>query len=1083
MRGISVALLAIAPLAAQTTLGVGALRGTIVDGSDRQVPGARVTLIETSKGLVRTSDSGADGSFFFVSVLAGDYSVRVEKPGFATQQIEGLKIDVGQEAFVTVWLQVGEVHTSITVMAPAATELSSQSNAIGAVIDSVRVRELPLNGRNFLQLALLSGDTNEVSLFSDVFASNIGPPGRLVVLPGAFPYSGAYALNGFNIRGSRDGELALSPSIAAIDQFKVQTSFLAPEEGIGSAVVNIVTKSGTNQLHGEIFEFFRNRVLDARSFFAPAREDLRRNQFGGAIGGPLRKDRAWFHAFYERLRELTAFSTAGYSPTGEMFSGNFMAAGQMIYDPASFRSDSGSREPFPNAAIPANRINSVAANLLAYYSSGTNLTVRPNNVFANPNNTLNDDQGGVRVDVALTTRSQLFGQFFHQDAPSVRRGLFPLSGLLYQNTATLAMVQHVWPLGPSLVNSLRFGFLRNEAIGGNEAGELGPILDQIGITNTFDSRGVSAINLQGYSSFGRANGEVGNRDNTWQFDHELTYSAAGHNLAAGAGLRYRRGWHLNGNGQAIGTLSFQPVFTAQLAADGQGQLAPAPGTGDSFADFLLGLPVTGILVGLPVVEFRATQLTPFFQDSWRLTRNLTLNYGVSWFFETPPDAQGWARDLVHSFAPGTGLVTYAGLGQTSPKTMAADKNNFGPRLGVAWTPGFRRSTVIRIGAGMYYSEFPWLFAPYPIVSPSPVGVGQSFSNGLTNPVPTYMFGANVFPPSGSAALTSSYPSSLPQGTLVTLLNRAYRTTYSSQWNFSIQHDVTRNDLVELSYRGSSSHRLPNVIDMGQCRPAASLRCDAATRPWPRYGLMLYQDGAGNASYQAFVAKYERRMDRGLNVRFEYTLAKALSDAWQSANASANQIATCRSCSKGPANFDVRSRAVASAVWELPLRHGQRSSRWRQLAIDGWTVTAIAVFSTGQPVNLRAPNQTGSPFITPLPNRVCDGRSDLLAGNVRSNGLLWFDTACFTVPAAGHFGNSGPTVLPGPGIHNWDLGAQKSFPLPGETAKLQFRAELFNAWNGAQFQQPNGDAGAGANFGRIFASRAPRLVQLALKLLW
>ena len=1081
MRTTLAALFSISVLAAQTTLGVGSLRGTIVDPSDQKIPGARVTLTETSKALARYAESGADGSFFFVSVLAGNYSVRVEMPGFATEQMDGLRMDVGEEGSINVRLQLGEVRTHVTVVAPDATELSARSNGTGTVVDSVRVRELPLNGRNFLQLALLSGGTNEVNVSSNVFTSNVGPPGRLVVLPGTFPYSGAYSLNGFNIRGSRDGELALSPSIAAIDQFKVQDSFLPPEVGTGSAVVNIVTKSGTNQFHGEVFEFLRNQLLDARSFFAPARENLKRNQFGGAAGGPLRKDRVWFHAFYEGNRELTAFSAAGFSPTQAMFEGNFIASGRTIYDPATLGTTS--REPFPNFTIPPNRINPVARNLLAYYRPGTSLADTPNNVFANPRDTLNDDQGGARIDVALTPRSQLFGQFFRQEAPSDQPGLFPVSGLLYENDATLAMVQHVWSLRPVLVNSLRFGFLRNKAIGGNEAAGLGPILDPIGITNTFDSRGVTAINLQGYSSFGRSNGDVGNHDNTWQLDEELTYSAGGHNLAAGAGLRYRRGWHLNGNANAIGTLSFQPAFTAQLSANGQGQLTPVAGTGDSFADFLLGAPVTGTLTGLPVVQFRAAQVTPYFQDNWRLTHNLTLNYGVSWFFETPPDPQGWARDLVHSFDPGTGLVTYAGLGQTSPQMMIPDKNNFAPRLGLAWNPGFSSSTVIRIGAGIYYSEFPWLFAPYPVISPSPRGAGQSLVNSLTNPVPTFTLGTNVFPASSSASLTSSYPSGLPQGTMVTLLNRASRTTYANQWNFSVQHNTTRHDFVELSYQGSSSHRLPNVIDLGQCRATASLFCDPATRPWPRYGLMVDEDGAGNASYQALAAKYERRMDRGVNLHFEYTLGKALSDAWQSANVSANQVTGCRACSKGPTNFDVRHRAVASAVWQLPFRHDLRSDRWWQFAIDDWAVSAIAVFSTGQPVALRAPNQTGSPFITPLPNRVCDGRSDRLAGNVRDNGLLWFDTACFTIPAVGYFGNSGPTVLPGPGIDNWDLGMQKSVPLPGEAARLQFRAEMFNAFNHAQFQAPGGDVGAGATFGRISASRTPRVVQLALKLIW
>ena len=571
--------LAATSLRAQSALGVGALRGTVLDTSEGVIGGATVTLTETSKGWVRTSESGGDGSFLFASVIAGVYSIRVDMPGFSTEQMDDLRIEVGQQAAITIRLQAAGIRTSMTVLAPTPTELNAQSNTIGSLVDSERVRELPLNGRNFLQLALLSGGVNDVSPASDVFTSNVGPPGRLVVLPGTFPYSVGYSLNGFNIRGSRDGELALSPSVAAIDQFKIQVSFLMPDQGTSSAVVNIVTKSGSNQYHGELFEFFRNRVLDARSFFAPAREDLKRNQFGGAMGGPLRKDRMWFHAFYEGLRELTAFSASGYSPTAEMFGGDFTATGRIIYDPASYRQDSGTRQPFPNFTIPANRVNPVARNLLAYYRPGTSLSSRPSNVFGNPRRTLDDQQGGGRVDVALGPRAQLFGQFFRQSTPSKQPGLFPLSGLSYENESTLAMMQHSWSLSPSAVNSLRFGFLRNVAVGSNEAQSLGPILDQIGVTNTFGRNGVTAVSLQGYSSFGRSNGEVGNRDNTWQLDEEFTYNRAGHSLTFGTGLRYRRGWHLNGNAVALGSLSFQPVFTAQLAANSQGQLAPVAANG------------------------------------------------------------------------------------------------------------------------------------------------------------------------------------------------------------------------------------------------------------------------------------------------------------------------------------------------------------------------------------------------------------------------------------------------------------------------------------------------------------------------
>src|SRR5262249_32744306 len=278
--------------------------------------------------------------------------------------------------------------------------------------------------------------------------------------------------------------------------------------------------------------------------------------------------------------------------------------------------------------------------------------------------------------------------------------------------------------------------------------------------------------------------------------------------------------------------------------------------------------------------------------------------GLSWFLESPPDPQGWAQSIVHSFDPGTGLVTYAGLGQISSQIMGTDRNNFAPRLGLAWKPGFSRNTVIRVGVGIYYSEFPWVLAAFPELSPSPVAAGQNFTNSLTNPLPTYLLGVNVFPPTPSGGLTNSYASSLPPGAFVTLLNRTYRTTYASQWNLSIQHNVNRNDFVELSYLGSSAHRLPNTIDMGQCRPTPSLLCDPATRPWPRYGLVEDANSAGNSSNHAFISKYEHRMDQGLNLKFEYTFAKALSDTWQATAALANQIAICRRCSKGPTNFDV-----------------------------------------------------------------------------------------------------------------------------------------------------------------------------------
>jgi hypothetical protein len=1045
---------------------------------------AKITLTDNSKAMSRESSTDSSGVFLFPSIGAGTYTLRVEKAGFITYLLNDLAIEVGERAVLDVSLQVGPARTSITVSAVDAAILDSESNVIGTVIDSEQVSDLPLNGRNFLQLGLLTGGAEEVSLASNAFAPNIGSPGRTIVLPATMPYSVGYFLDGIPIRGSRDGELAVNISIAAIDQFKVQESFLMPDQGLNAAAVNVATKSGGNQFHGEAFEFLRNGDMDARSFFAVSAEDLQQNQFGFALGGPVRKNRVWFHGFYEGLRQITEFSAAGYSPTAAMFAGNLAQTGLRIYDPATYSSATGTRQEFPDSEIPATRINPVSANLSKYYLPGSSLASRPNNVYGNPRNSLNDNQGGLRVDAEISSRQQLFAEFFGQNSPAVQAGLYPLSGLLYSDKADVAILQHTWTVGPHAVNTARIAFVRTIAVGGNQAQD--PILNSAGIVNTFDTRGISGINLQGYSSFGRPNGDVGNRDNTWHIDDGFSYVWGTHNFKFGAGLGYRRGWHSNANANALGTLSFQPAFTAQLTSNAQGQFVPQANTGNSWADFLLGLPTSGTLSGLPVVQYRATQFQPFIQDTWKITRNLTLNYGLSWYLETPPDPQGWARKAVHGFDVETGLLTYAVLGQINPKAFATDHNNFAPRVALAWKPDLLKNTVIRAAVGTYYSEFPWWPSQYAVSLGSPIGTGQGFSSVPTNPVPVYKLGENVFPPLAIAPLNASYAANLPAGTLVTAIQPELRTAYANQWNFSIQQLLARSDVLEFSYLGSSAHRLLTLTDLDECRPGRDLFCNPATRPWPRYGLVALTDSNGNSSYQGLITKYQHRTTRGLNLLIEYSFGGALTDAWQFSTGPSAQIANCRRCNKGPATFDVRQRVVASTVWELPFgrgrRYGSGISRGMNLALGNWMLTAIATFSTGQPVFLTAPNTTGSLYLSPLPNRICNGNSSAFSNNVRSNGLLWFNPACFAVPAVGYFGNSSRTALNGPGLNNWDLGIQKSIALPLESSNLLFRLEMFNAFNHTQFGEPDGNAGDGANFGRISTSGTPRLIQLGIKLM-
>lgn len=296
----------------------------------------------------------------------------------------------------------------------------------------------------------------------------------------------------------------------------------------------------------------------------------------------------------------------------------------------------------------------------------------------------------------------------------------------------------------------------------------------------------------------------------------------------------------------------------------------------------------------------------------------------------------------------------------------------------------------------------------------------------------------------------------------------------------MQHTLTPSDLIEVIYMGNSGHRIINRFDYDECRPGANLQCVASTRPYPQYSSLLTITSNGNASYEALVARFDHRLSSMLNLRFEYTLAKALED---NSEASDSQISSCRSCEKSPAPYDSRHRAVISNITDVPFglgrRYGSHISRVEDAALGGWTLTAIATFQSGTAFGVSAPNQTGVPYGGERPNRICNGTDTSLSGNLRSDGLKDFNTSCFVLPQSGYFGNAARTILYGPGVNNWDIGIQKYFTAT-EKIKLQFRAEMFNAFNHAQFGIPNATLGA-ATFGIVTTANSPRLTQLGLKL--
>jgi hypothetical protein len=537
------------------------LSGTVRDAAGAQVPAAHVVLTEIARQLDRDSMSNDAGRFVFPNVPAGAYSLVVTKPGFTSYRLTDIRLTIDQQAAVDVTLQVGAVTTAVEVSARQEVMLEVESNTIGTVVDSARVVELPLNGRNPLQLALLAAGANDANN-RDYGNNQTGRADRAVIIGGNIAANTNYLLNGIVVRGSRSTELTIPLSPDAVDQFRVQQSFFMPDQGPGPAIVNFATKGGTNAFHGSAYEFLRNEDLDARNFFSPPIPDgLHRNQFGFTSGGPIRKNKIWFFGLYEGYRQATAFSARAYTPTAVMFGGNFQSVPQVIYDPLSFDPQTGRRFPFANNIIPSGRINKVSQRLLDYYLPGSNLASLPNNLFVQPRNTDTGDQYGARVDATLSLRQNLFAQVLKASSNLVNNGAFPASGAFYPADTQLAMVQHTWTISPTLVSTARVGIVRSSLLFANQGSLLGPILPSIGIANTNDTRGVSGMSITGYGAFGHAAGDLGNVDNVYQFDYGMNSIRGAHNIQFGQNLRYYRSWQHNSNASALGALAFQSLFT------------------------------------------------------------------------------------------------------------------------------------------------------------------------------------------------------------------------------------------------------------------------------------------------------------------------------------------------------------------------------------------------------------------------------------------------------------------------------------------------------------------------------------------
>jgi len=1067
------------------------VQGTVLDTSGAMVSGADITLTNVGKGVVLKTQSDASGSYSFPALQPGLYSLEFSRQGFATYKLSQFNLIVGQHASENANLGIASTAQTVTVEANGlANLLETESNDLGSVIGPQSVSQLPLNGRNFLQLGLLSGATQATSGAANASIGQTGHSGMSINISGNEPDFTMYLINGIQTFGSRAGNSSLNVSVSAIDQFEVHYGFFMPDMGPNPGIVDVVTKGGTNKLHGEAYEFVRTNQMEGRGYFdiTPAGVPIapgpyHQNQFGASVGGPIFKNKLFYFGNYEGYRQnKTTYSTA-LTPTQAMFNGDFSALSTPIYDPTTYDATTGLRQQFPNNKITT--INPAAKQLLAFYLPGAS-GVTGNNLGGNVSATVKSDQITSRIDFNPKDSHQLFAQGSWLNSPVTSPGLFPSQGTAFPLDTELVALGWTWELSSTKVNSLRMGMVRDSVY--DQGRSVPGIQTKVGITGTADPDGVPGIGIAGYAGFGTSTGLLGDIDNIYQIHDSFNWLLGKHQVKLGGDLSYVRSVQSSANANARGVFNFNNVFSAQTALNTTtGKVSQVANTGNAFADFLLGDLTSGQSIGMPKTHYRWTTFEPYIQDTWKLRPDLTVNLALAWYANTPPNPSDETnRNLIHGFDFTSGLETFAKLGTANPKVWNMTTTNFAPRIGFSWQPWFAKQTVVRAGWGMYYTTQMDITAQYSIVSQY-ITVNNSVSNATSAPNPTYVLGVNAMPVVPVAGITSTQVSSITGA--IQYLAANMKPPAISQWNLDIQRSFGKAYTLDVAYIGNQSHHLQKNWDPWDGSSPGVQTYNPHGSPWPQYTYMQEVNSIGNGSYNAMLVKLQRQFTNGLSLMANYTWSKGLSDATEGSNGTLNQNKSCFRCDWGMTTSNIPQSIVISAVWELPLGRGKQFGANMNWALDtlagGWSVDAIATMQKGNPFWVSAPNNTNWSPANIKADRTCNGRNELQNKDVRSNGHYWINKGCFVNPAtdpantsgsAWFYGNSGFDILTGPGVNNWDTGVHKTFPIH-DSIRFVLRGEFFNTWNHAQFSNPSNGVTAG-NFGQITGTQHdPREVQI------
>jgi hypothetical protein len=1044
--------------------------GIITDANSAVIAGAQLTLTNVDTRVARKAVTNSDGYYSIPFVPPGNYQLRVLASGFKPVTRGNLSLNVDEAARIDFTLEIGAIDESVNITTNGPL-LERETSSIGQVIENKTIVTLPLNGRNYSQLALL--------------------------MPGATPNQLPRAADGFSVNGNRalqnkflvDGldnnnyilgvdtgsTQVIRPSVDAIQEFKVESANYSARYGqAAGGIISVALKSGTNSFHGSAFEFLRNDTLDANDFFANRagleRGQLRFNQFGGTLGGPVWRNRTFFFGSYQGTRNRNSNTSVVTVPTPEQARGNF--GGVNIYDPANVVG--GNRQQFANNVIPEGRMDPVGRKIAALYPA-PNQPGLVNNYAALVPQSDDANQYDFRGDHNFSERAKLFARFNKVDRNFLRGGICPPPGNCgVQLTLPQSLTNDAWSaaagythvFSSNAVNEVRLGFSNNKNFLQSPAER--PLFDEFGIKGVpqFDSlTGLPFFNLTSYSVLGdRLQTPNPKEAEVFQINDNFSYFRGHHTMNFGGEYWRLSAFAGTANG-ARGSFDFNGQFTSRT---------PGQGTGNAVADLLLGLTSSASLTTQQVATFLVDYYGGYFNDSWRISPKLTVNLGLRYELQTR-QREEHNRQSFFDYTPGSptyGTLVPAHDGGHRAETFSnLDRNNFAPRIGFAWQ--LNQKTVMRGGFGIFYS-----------------GVGNYGINFSGAANPPYAVRILINSPTTAAGTGLKLSDGFPADALnpARVVNPAvygqpqdFPQTEIYQGNIDVQRELWGGVVLSLAYVGSGGVKLRGQMDINAPRPGAGAA--QPRRSFPAFGAINTLSSFAHSSYHSLQTKLERRFSNGFSLLGSYTWSHAIDNSTDGENLPdpsvipQNQFNT--NAEKASSSFDIKHRLVTSFVYELPFGRVDGwlgGSRFAQAVFSGFQIGGIFVAQTGQPVNLDVAGNPANTTNPVRPNRLRDGN---LARSER-NVDRWFDPSAFAAPAAFTYGNSGRNVLRAPGLANLDFLVARNFRLT-ETTQLELRGEFFNLTNTAHFGRPNATIGS-PQAGTITATAVPnRQVQVGLRL--